>query len=366
MQLHFRQPIDGQDFRIYNMNKTLIALAVSAAAMASGAQAAELYNQDGTSLDMGGRAEARLSLKDGEAKDNSRVRLNFLGKTQITDGLYGVGFYEGEFTTADDGDATDSHSNDITNRYAYAGIGGTYGEVTYGKNDGALGVITDFTDIMAYHGNSAAMKINVADRADNMLTYKGQFADLSVKASYRFADRTENMITDPVTKKEVVNTYGNNNADGYSLSTIYALGDTGVKVGAGYASQYSGEAEQNEYMLAASYAINDLYFATTFTDGQVQEKDGDYRGYEFAAAYTLGQTVFTSTYNNAETNNETSADNIAIDASYYFKPNFRGYVSYNFNLIQEGDKFGTAGYSNVTATAAQAEDELALGLRYDF
>ncbi|OLQ92756.1 hypothetical protein BIY21_01325 [Vibrio ponticus] len=349
------------------MNKTLIALAVAATAIATGANAGEIYNQDGTSLEMGGRAEARLSLQDGKAEDKSRVRLNFLGKTQITDGLYGVGFYEGEFTTADNGGATDSDSSDITNRYVYAGLGGAFGEVTYGKNDGALGVITDFTDIMAYHGNSAAMKINVADRADNMVSYKGQFADLGVKASYRFADRTElNAAGNIAAPGEDVASYGDNDADGYSLSAIYALGETGVKLGAGYASQYSGADEQNEYMLAASYAINDLYFATTFTDGQVQEKDGDYRGYEFAAAYTLGQTVFTSTYNNAETNDETSADNIAIDASYYFKPNFRGYVSYNFNLISEGDKFGTAGDSTAKATKAQAEDELALGLRYDF
>ncbi|MFA0567329.1 porin, partial [Vibrio gallaecicus] len=40
------------------MNKTIIALAVSAAALTTGANAAELYNQDGTSLEMGGRAEA--------------------------------------------------------------------------------------------------------------------------------------------------------------------------------------------------------------------------------------------------------------------------------------------------------------------
>ncbi|MFA0414239.1 porin [Vibrio renipiscarius] len=349
------------------MNKTLIALAVSTAALATGAQAAELYNQDGNSLEMGGRAEARLSLKDGNADDKSRIRLNFLGKTQITDGLYGVGFYEGEFTTADDGGPTDSNSDSLTNRYAYAGLGGAFGEVTYGKNSGALGVITDFTDIMAYHGNSAAMKINVADRADNMLTYQGEFNNLNLKASYRFADRTElNAAGNIAGPDEDVASYGDNNADGYSLSSIYAVGDTGLALGAGYASQYSGADEQNEYMLAASFAINDLYFATTFTDGQVQEKDGDYTGYEFAAAYTLGQTVFTSTYNNAETNDETSADNIAIDATYYFKPNFRGYVSYNFNLISEGDKFGTAGYSNVKATSAQAEDEIALGLRYDF
>lgn len=332
------------------MNKTLIALAVSAAAVVTGVNAGELYNQDGTSLEMGGRAEARLSLKDGKAEDKTRVRLNFLGKVAINDSLYGVGFYEGEFTTADDGKA--DQKGDLENRYTYAGIGGNFGEVTYGKNDGALGVITDFTDIMAYHGNSAADKIAVADRVDNMVAYKGQFADLSVKASYRFADRTDNAADGG---------YADNNADGYSLSAIYAIGDTGVKLGAGYADQDT----QNEYMLAASYAISDFYFAGVFTDGEKAEKDGDYTGYELAAAYTMGQTVFTTTYNNAETNKETSANNIAIDASYFFKPNFRTYISYNFNMIDKGDVLGAAG-GNTTASKAKAEDELALGLRYDF
>lgn len=338
------------------MNKTMIALAVSAAALATGANAAELYNQDGNSVEMGGRAEARLSLKDGKAEDKTRIRLNFLGKVEIQDGLYGVGFYEGEFTTNENGGATDNEdSTDITNRYTYAGLGGTFGEVTYGKNEGALGVITDFTDIMAYHGNSAADKIAVADRSDNMLSYKGQFQDLGLKASYRFADRSENAAGE----------YVDNNADGYSLSAIYAIGETGVKLGAGYADQD----QSNEYMLSGSYAISDLYFAGVFTDGEKAAafKDSvDYTGYELAAAYTLGQTVFTTTYNNAETNDETSADNIAIDATYYFKPNFRGYVSYNFNLISEGDKIGSTAQLSSSATPADAEDEIALGLRYDF
>ncbi|MGU3840382.1 porin, partial [Vibrio diabolicus] len=44
----------------------LKTLAVAVALMASGSQvvASELYNQDGTSLEMGGRAEARLSMMD--------------------------------------------------------------------------------------------------------------------------------------------------------------------------------------------------------------------------------------------------------------------------------------------------------------
>ncbi|PMH77867.1 porin, partial [Vibrio cyclitrophicus] len=349
------------------MNKTMIALAVSAAALATNAVAANgkqaggidgtsVYSSNGTSLEIGGRAEARLSLKDGKAEDKTRVRLNFLGKVEIQDGLYGVGFYEGEFTTAENGGSTDNNDGDITNRYTYAGIGGDFGEVTYGKNDGALGVITDFTDIMSYHGNSAAMKIAVADRSDNMVSYKGQFQDLGVKASYRFADRQEGVVNGCN-----IGEYCDNDADGYSLSGIYAIGDSGFKLGAGYADQ----ADQNEYMLAASFRTEALYFAGTFTDGELAKKDGDYTGYEFATAYTLDKTAFTLTYNNAETDGDTSADNVAIDATYYFKPNFRTYISYNFNLISEGDKFGNADGVNFGATKVQAEDELALGLRYD-
>lgn len=341
------------------MKKTLIALSVAAAAIATGANASELYNQDGTSLEMGGRAEARLSMKDGKVEDKSRVRLNFLGKVEIQDGLYGVGFYEGEFVT-DPATVTDTNGNEVSvdsldNRYAYAGIGGEFGEVTYGKNDGALGVITDFTDIMAYHGNSAADKLAAADRTDNMISYKGSFNALDVKASYRFADRVEGTTTNP-------GEYGDNGEDGYSLSGIYTIGETGLALGGGYADQ----ADQNEYMLAASYTMGDLYFAGVFTDGEKDKKDADYTGYELAAAYTMGQTVFSSTYNNAETDGETSADNIAVDATYFFKPNFRGYVSYNFNLISKGDKLGEVGAGNGSATSMDAEDELALGLRYDF
>ncbi|ELU49267.1 porin, partial [Vibrio campbellii] len=78
----------------------------------------------------------------------------------------------------------------------------------------------------------------------------------------------------------------------------------------------------------------------------------DYKGYELAAAYTMGQTVFTSTYNKGEVESEETVENLAVDVTYYFKPNFRGYASYNFDLMDN--------------EGSNEEDELALGLRYDF
>lgn len=232
----------------------LKTLAVAVALMASGSQvvASELYNQDGTSLEMGGRAEARLSMMGGKAKDRTRIRLNFLGKQEINENLYGVGFWEGEFETKEEG-AVDNNS-DLETRYAYAGLGGKYGEVTYGKNDGALFVLTDFTDIMAYHGNTAALKLPVSDRTDNMLSYKGQFEQLAVRASYRFADRT----TD-------AKGFTDNEEDGFSLSGIYAFANTGIELGAGYADQN----DSDEFMLAAAYSVGDFYFAGNYTGADV-------------------------------------------------------------------------------------------------
>ncbi|MFM2624267.1 porin [Vibrio owensii] len=313
----------------------LKTLAVAVALMASGSQvvASELYNQDGTSLEMGGRAEARLSMIDGKAEDRSRIRLNFLGKQEISDSLYGVGFWEGEFETFENG-AVDNNS-DLGTRYAYAGLGGKYGEITYGKNDGALGVITDFTDIMAYHGNTAALKLPVADRTDNMVSYSGQFEQLALRASYRFADRT----TD-------ANGFDDNEQDGFSLSGIYAFADTGLELGAGFANQD----DVDQYMLAASYTVGNFYVAGNYTG--IEQDSDDYKGYELAAAYTMGQTVFTSTYNKGDVEDTDTVENLAVDVTYYFKPNFRGYASYNFDLMDN--------------EGSDEQDELALGLRYDF
>ncbi|STO58345.1 porin [Grimontia hollisae] len=331
------------------MNKKLIALAVAAVASTS-VSAAEIFNDGTSSLAIGGRAEARAAIKDGDVNDNSRVRLNVMGTTQIAEGAYGIGFFEQEFTT---NDALNKNGNDET-RYLFAGIGSDYGLVTYGKNDGSLGMITDFTDIMAYHGAGASEKLTVADRTDNNFAYMGEFGGLTVKANY---------VSDTVNEKTGVEIRNG----GYSLGAVYAM-ENGLAMGLGYADQgkdtlsIKEAKEESQIQAAVSYTFGDFYVAALYKDGE-EQKAGvktDLMGYEFAAAYTMGQTKFTTTYNKAESETgsvkKDTYDSVAIDATHFFNDNFRAYASYNFNLLDEKD----------VAYKLNAEDELVFGLRYDF
>ncbi|AJR09834.1 porin [Photobacterium gaetbulicola] len=329
------------------MNKTLIALAVSAASITS-VNAAEVYSDATSSLAVGGRFEARAVMADNDAGDTkvndaTRVRVNVAGKTDITDTVYALGFWEGEYT---DGNA-------VNNRHLNAGIGGDFGQVRYGKTDGSLGMITDFTDIMSYHGNEAGGKIAAADRTGNNLAYVGSFDimgdNLTVKANYVFDNGSEE--------------------DGYSFGAIYAL-DMGLAFGAGYGEQELGtntNRTAKQAFGAISYTHGDFYIAGLYQDARNASDNvfgnlaSETRGYEFAAAYTLNNTVFTATYNYLEDRNASGkaadlTDSIALDATHYFNKNFRTYASYKFNnLDQAGDR-----------TRAGTSDEFVLGARYDF
>lgn len=328
------------------MNKNLIALAVAAATISSAATAAEVYSDEASSLAVGGRFEARALMQDTDTSSNkvtdkTRVRINVAGKTDISDGLYGTGFFEKEFQSA--------NSDEDETRYAYAGIGGTYGRLVYGKADGSLGMLTDYTDIMSYHGNEAGNKLAAADRTENNLSYVGSFDmmgnNLTVKANYVF-DNGEN-------------------TDGYSLGAQYVM-DMGLGFGLGYGEQdgQSAQDKTGEQLFGAiSYTFGDFYVAGLYQDAQNTVVDTnlieDSKGYELAASYTMGKTVFIATYNYLEDSNASSdeelRDSIAVDATHYFNKNFRAYASYKFNNLDK----------DVVGKKA-ASDEFVLGARYDF
>ena len=364
------------------MNKNLIALAVAAATFSGAASAATVYSDDTSSLAIGGRVEARALLSENgktqvsqddyntyneyhqalvnqktsnDVTDISRVRINIDAKTQIADGVQGIGFFEREFKA--------DNSND-ENRYMYAGVNSDkYGQIVYGKADGSLGMLTDFTDIMAYAGSVVGgSKLAVADRTTNNLSYVGTFNNLTFKANYVFDGAAYN---DDGKKTD---------QSGFSTAAKYTVGDTGLALGVGYAQQKDQTAindavnqTSKQTFAVASYTIGDLYFgglykyghrdATNLINGDLT----DSQGYEFAAAYTMGKTVFTTTYGFMKDERNTSgaydelANALSVDGTYYFNSNFRTYASYTFNMLDK-NKVGKVA----------ASDQVVLGARYDF
>ena len=352
------------------MNKNLIALAVAAATFSGAASAATVYSDDTSSLAIGGRVEARALLSENaknetlpvlsqqtsnDVTDISRVRINIDAKTQIADGVQGIGFFEREFKA--------DNSND-ENRYMYAGVNSDkYGQIVYGKADGSLGMLTDFTDIMAYAGSVVGgSKLAVADRTTNNLSYVGTFNNLTFKANYVFDGAAYN------------NDGKKTDQSGFSTAAKYTVGDTGLALGVGYAQQKDQTAindavnqTSKQTFAVASYTVGDLYFgglykyghrdATNLINGDLT----DSQGYEFAAAYTMGKTVFTTTYGFMKDERNTSgaydelANALSVDGTYYFNSNFRTYASYTFNMLDK-NKVGKVA----------ASDQVVLGARYDF
>ncbi|ELP2657195.1 porin [Vibrio parahaemolyticus] len=324
---------------------------------------------NGTQLALGGFAEGRLGIKDGEATDKSRFRLKVLAEHQINDNLYGFGYYEGDFYTSSDdrGVSSDGNESQTNHRWIHAGIGGDFGEFAIGKTGGSLYYLTDFTDILRYHGNRAADKIQVGDRADNMVSYVGTHLEgnLRVHGSYRFADSQYDAQND---------TFTNNGRDGYSASASYRIPSVNLEIGVGYAEQ----GESDEVMIGANYGIGGFYAAVLFTDGQKDDYSGDndtsvntasYQGQEAALSYLFADKYkLSATYNASETGGYTTVDEVAIEARYYFAPKLRAYLSYNFNAISAGDTISdqnNLGFST-TASNQDAENEVAIGIRYDF
>lgn len=123
------------------MKKTLAALIVGAFA-ASAANAAVLYNNEGTKVELGGRlsviAEQSNTTVDDQKQQhgalrNQGSRFHIKATHNFGDGFYAQGYLETRFVT----DATKNHSDhfgDITTKYAYVTLGNkALGEVKLGR-----------------------------------------------------------------------------------------------------------------------------------------------------------------------------------------------------------------------------------------
>lgn len=312
------------------MKKAALASAILATLVSGTASAATVYQDDSSSLSVGGRAEARFNVSDENKsddndsfKDKSRARVNLKGKTQITDGLGAFGTYELEVNSGKD--AT------LDTRYLFAGVATQVGDFSYGQQDSAQVILTDFTDILATFGGDAADLIDGnKDKRENNFVYSGSFNDLTVTANYIANDEKD--------------------SDTYGISFVYSL-PMGLDLGVGYVDGKKDNEDTDQYNLIAAYTYNDFYIAGLYAGGSVG--DADLTAYEVAAAYKYNQFTFQGVYNYQEvdpkdSSSQDTVDYFALEGIYKFNSNFRAYAGYLFEQLDNTD------------------DQIQAGVRYDF
>ena len=155
----------------YIMKKSLLALAVIAAA--TSANAATVYDKDGTSLAVGGRVQSVVyngnatSIGEKDAGLVNSARLNIAGSTKINDAVSVFAFSEWNMA---DGNKSATGDN-INTREQYVGADyGDFGKILGGKTYDAANAVLAATDVFEDFGARQQGSIN-NDRRTGMFRY---------------------------------------------------------------------------------------------------------------------------------------------------------------------------------------------------
>jgi len=155
----------------YIMKKSLLALAVIAAA--TSANAATVYDKDGTSLAVGGRVQSVVyngnatSIGEKDAGLVNSARLNIAGSTKINDAVSVFAF--SEWNMADGNKSATGDTIDTREQYVGADYG-DFGKILGGKTYDAANAVLAATDVFEDFGARLQSSIN-GDRRTGMFRY---------------------------------------------------------------------------------------------------------------------------------------------------------------------------------------------------
>ncbi|WP_163133922.1 porin [Agarivorans sp. Alg241-V36] len=335
---------------------TIIALAVAAAS--GSANAAKVYEDEKHAVDLYGRIYAGYTAGDDAGKSDNfgadqYVRFGAKVKSQFGESNYALGRYELQLENNGEGDNTSATKA----RLAYAGFGGNFGEVTFGRNYGALELVADWTDssYVNPYGNSAigisSSREEGIGRSDNVLKYAGEFNNFELHASYKFNDNQ---------KDETTGASQDNSA--YGIALAYGF-DFGLGLGAGYNIANNGDAKDSTMALVGvNYDANGVYAALNYSMGENNkafklhgsDAKNDHTGYELVAGYKFTKAFRAQAmWNKAEVEAEGSAKYDAVD--YYT-------IEGRYNLTKQLRLVAAYQINNID----DAENELHFAARYDF
>lgn len=212
------------------MKKTLVALAVAAVA-ATSANAAVVYNQDGTKIDVGGQVRLLLTKDKNERADlkygSSRIHAKV--NQDLGDGYSALGHLE---------IGLKGDQNNVTVRRVYAGFAKEgVGQLTFGRQ------LTNLDDVGVsdYTYDLGGVNTTVTEANKDIRFRSADFAGFQFGLDYYFGN--------PNTEDALGNTYNDNSGFGVSaFYTVNVANDTALNFEAGYTQTKRGNNDQNNYV----------------------------------------------------------------------------------------------------------------------
>lgn len=281
------------------MKKTILA---SAILLAGAANAAEIYNAEGVTVNLGGsfRGTATFEKMDDITFQDAGSRFDLTVTKEVEEGVKAYGKFEVKQRDEEYLDADGNAKKDTDELYfnkSYVGLShDLYGSLElgkqYGLNDGLY-----FYDISWAHGN-AYLEDNdtLGNDSNDQLKYTKALGDAKVVVS--FIDQ-----------------------DTYAFGGTYEA--AGLVLGATYNiandrdGSNGGTFDNSNYVVAASYTMDALYVGGQYTASEVEDKD--ITSYGIGATYTMGKAAVYGTYDSTEYDKVQDKDNteIVVGASYW-------------------------------------------------
>jgi predicted porin len=264
--------------------------------------------------------------------------------------------------------STECKDDKIRTRLAFAGVkSDNWGQVTFGRQKGAIAQVSDWTDVNlsdGYVNQALGVGTDVFGtvRSSDLLKYSAKFGDLKSGKSTNGAQVDVSYKFDGNTMEET----SSDSADqAYGLSASYTLIDS-LSFGAGYnvgTRDKTGLEDAKLWLLGVKFDNKSWYAALNYADGSDWLATGtDHTGIEAAVGYTFNNGFgLLAMYNKQEQELATgvkkdNVDNYTLGAQYQFNKAFRVIGEYR---IQNLDAVSST-------TAEKTENDYQLAVRYDF
>ena len=338
------------------------SISITRPAASTSSQAVEIYNDDSSTLSVGGRLAASAKFSDGENSLGSQSsRINF-GFTHALESGWDIG------AKAEWG--FDALSNSSKDNLFFNRLGNitadkeNIGHFTLGKAWSVHYDVAGATDRFWIFGGDTAGSYDgiVSDggphgtgRADDVLQYRNNFGGLQIGVQYQFEDNNSDFHRD----------YGYQAMAGYDfdfglgLSAVYAETQFNDREDAKIANAVV-KYDNNDLYLAANYSQSrnhqqgESYFsdADTTADGAIKEATG----LELFGSYNINQFQILGGYNQLEDDNSQAKYSYAtIGAAYLTGPVILS-AEYKMDISSK----------NGNGSDADLDDVLGLLVRYNF